>query len=230
MSAGRVLVADDEQEIRKIIKVYLEAGNYEIDEAEDGRETLKLFDEKQYDVVVVDIMMPEINGWEVCRKIREKSDVALIILSAKGEEYDKLKGFELEVDDYMVKPFSPKELLARIKTILRRKEAAKKTDDGSRFTYKTLEVDFDANNVFIDGEKIRLAPREYELLEYFIRNQNLVLSRNQLLDGVWGMDFFGDDRTVDSHVKSLRENLGEYRDLIVTVWGKGYKFEKSDKL
>lgn len=229
MEQTRILIVDDEKEIRNILKEYLTSQKFDVWEAEDGRQAISLFEESEFDLVLVDIMMPGINGWEVCRKIRETSKIPIVILSAKGEEYDKLKGFELGVDDYIVKPFSPRELVARIKAILRRKDDPSDNKAGTRFIYKTLEVDFESNNVLIDGEKVKMTPREYNLLEFLIINKNIVLSRDKLLDGVWGMDFFGDDRTVDSHIKSLRENLGIYRDLVATVWGKGYKFEVSEK-
>jgi DNA-binding response OmpR family regulator len=229
MSGKRVLIAEDEKEIRNIIKEYMGVGNYTVDEAANGREALELFAENEYDIILVDIMMPEINGWDVCRKVRESSEVPIIILSAKGQEYDKLRGFELGIDDYLVKPFSPKELLARIKALFRRNEKAQKAEEKSQYKYKEITVDFESQNVFVDGEKIKLTPKEYDLLEYFIRNRNIVLSRDKLLDGVWGVDFMGDDRTVDTHVKMLRESLGRYRNLVVTMWGKGYKFEESDE-
>jgi DNA-binding response OmpR family regulator len=203
--------------------------SYIVDEAADGRQALELSAKNEYDIILVDIMMPEISGWDVCRKVRESSEVPIIILSAKGQEYDKLRGFELGIDDYIVKPFSPRELLARIKVIFRRNDKAKKDKDRQRYEYRELLVDFESQNVFVDGAKIKMTPKEYDLLEYFIRNRNMVLSRDMLLDGVWGIDFMGDDRTVDTHVKMLRESLGRYRNLVVTVWGKGYKFEESDE-
>lgn len=228
MSEKRVLIAEDEKEIRNIIKEYLGMESYAVDEAENGREALELFSQNRYDLILVDIMMPELNGWEVCRKVRESSEVPIIILSAKGQEYDKLKGFELGVDDYLVKPFSPKELLARIKAIFRRNEKSSREEDKNHYEFGTLVVDFESQNIYVDGEKIKVTPKEYDLLEYFIRNRNIVLSRDKLLDGVWGIDFMGDDRTVDTHVKMLRESLGKYRQLVVTVWGKGYKFEEGE--
>ncbi|HSN58908.1 MAG TPA: response regulator transcription factor [Clostridiaceae bacterium] len=229
MGEKRVLIAEDEKEIRNIIKEYMSMESYIVDEAADGRQALELFAKNEYDIILVDIMMPEISGWDVCRKVRESSEVPIIILSAKGQEYDKLRGFELGIDDYIVKPFSPRELLARIKVIFRRNDKAKKDEDRQRYEYRELLVDFESQNVFVDGAKIKMTPKEYDLLEYFIRNRNMVLSRDMLLDGVWGIDFMGDDRTVDTHVKMLRESLGRYRNLVVTAWGKGYKFEESDE-
>ena len=230
MGEKRVLIAEDEKEIRNIIKEYMSMESYIVDEAADGRQALELFAKNEYDIILVDIMMPEISGWDVCRKVRESSEVPIIILSAKGQEYDKLRGFELGIDDYIVKPFSPRELLARIKVIFRRNDKAKKDEDRQRYEYRELLVDFESQNVFVDGAKIKMTPKEYDLLEYFIRNRNMVLSRDMLLDGVWGIDFMGDDRTVDTHVKMLRESLGRYRNLVVTAWGKGYKFEESDEV
>jgi DNA-binding response OmpR family regulator len=229
MDEKRVLIAEDEKEIRNIIKEYMGMESYIVDEAADGRQALELFAKNEYDIILVDIMMPEISGWDVCRKVRESSEVPIIILSAKGQEYDKLRGFELGIDDYIVKPFSPRELLARIKAIFRRNDKAKKDEDRQTYEYRELLVDFDSQNVFVEGAKIKMTPKEYDLLEYFIRNRNMVLSRDMLLDGAWGIDFMGDDRTVDTHVKMLRESLGKYRNLVVTVWGKGYKFEESDE-
>lgn len=229
MGEKRVLIAEDEKEIRNIIKEYMSMESYIVDEAADGREALELFAKNEYDIILVDIMMPQISGWDVCRKVRETSEVPIIILSAKGQEYDKLRGFELGIDDYIVKPFSPRELLARIKVIFRRNDKAKKDEDRQRYEYGQLVVVFESQNVSVDGAKIKMTPKEYDLLEYFIRNRNMVLSRDMLLDGVWGIDFMGDDRTVDTHVKMLRESLGRYRNLVVTVWGKGYKFEESDE-
>lgn len=229
MGEKRVLIAEDEKEIRNIIKEYMSMESYIVDEAADGRQALELFAKNEYDIILVDIMMPQISGWDVCRKVRESSEVPIIILSAKGQEYDKLRGFELGIDDYIVKPFSPRELLARIKVIFRRNDKAKKDEDRQKYEYRELLVDFESQNVFVDGAKIKMTPKEYDLLEYFIRNRNMVLSRDMLLDGVWGIDFMGDDRTVDTHVKMLRESLGRYRNLVVTVWGKGYKFEESDE-
>ncbi|NTW72490.1 MAG: response regulator transcription factor [Eubacteriaceae bacterium] len=228
MNEKRILIVEDEKEIRNIIKEYLSLENYIIDEASDGSIALNLFNQSKYDLVVLDVMIPEIDGWTVCKRIREASMVPVILLTAKGEEYDKLHGFDLGADDYMVKPFSPKELLARIKAILKRTEDNNKREQKNQYRHKTLLVDFASHNVHIEAEKIKLTPKEYDLLEYLIRNKNIVLSRDALLDGVWGIDFFGEDRTVDTHVKMLRESLRQYRDLIVTVWGKGYKFEESD--
>jgi DNA-binding response OmpR family regulator len=226
MDKIKILIVDDEARIREIIREYVSLEKFEADEASDGVEALKLFQQHEYSLVILDIMMPRMDGWSVCREIRKTSDVPVIILTARGEEYDKLFGFELGVDDYIVKPFSPKELLARIKAIIRRSTLTAGNDNaGETFKNEGLLVEFDSRNVYVDEKPVSLTPKEYELLNFFIHNQNRVFSRDQLLNLVWGYDFIGDDRTVDTHIKMLRETLGPYRKLIVTVWGTGYKFE-----
>lgn len=222
-------MADDEVRIREMIKDYSSPEGYDIDEASNGVEALELFRRKDYDLIILDIMMPKTDGWTVCREIRKSSNIPIIMLSARGEEYDKLFGFELGVDDYLVKPFSPKELLARIKAILRRSAQNDKTLDKDIIVIEGLVIELDSRNVYVDGEKVNLTPKEYELLRFFVQNQNRVFSREQLLNAVWDFDFAGDDRTVDTHIKMLRESLGEYRKYIVTVWGTGYKFETGKK-
>jgi two-component system, OmpR family, response regulator ResD len=227
MSLTRILIADDEPEIRNILREYLSSFGYEIEEAENGKVALAKLGASSFDILIVDIMMPMVDGWEVCAKAKELTDVSIIVLSAKGQEYDKLRGFELGVEDYMVKPFSLKELQARINVVLRRRESTKETVKSDTYELSSLVVDFAGRNVTIDGEKIKLTPKEFDLLEFLIHNKGLVLSRDKILDRVWGIDYFGEDRTVDTHVKMLRESLGDYRDLIATVWGIGYKFEES---
>jgi two-component system, OmpR family, response regulator ResD len=228
MNNPRILVVDDEPEIRNILRDYLSSFSYDIEEASDGSIALQKLASSPFDVLIVDIMMPVVDGWEVCAKAKALTDASIIVLSAKGQEYDKLKGFELGVEDYMVKPFSLKELNARIQVILRRREAMAKAENIDSYCFSNLHVDFSGRNVSIAGERIKVTPKEYDLLEYFIQNKGLVLSRDRILDRVWGMDYFGEDRTVDTHVKMLRESLGPYRDLISTVWGIGYKFEERD--
>ncbi len=226
MEKVQILIADDEDRIREMIKEYTILEGYEIDEAEDGEKALDLFKEKDYTLVILDVMMPKIDGWTVCREIRKTSQVPIIMLTARGEEYDKLFGFELGVDDYMVKPFSPKELLARIKAIVRRSaQHAGNTLSADNILIEGLRVDFNSRNVSVDGNMVNLSPKSYELLNFFIDHPNRVFSREQLLNSVWGYDFYGEDRTVDTHIKMLRESLGSYRKFIVTVWGTGYKFE-----
>lgn len=226
MNPERILIVDDEELIRDVIKEYLGLENYIIDEAADGEEALEAFRDKNYSLIILDIMLPKIDGWSVCRQIRRTSNVPIIMLSARGEEYDKLFGFELGVDDYIVKPFSPKELLARIKAIIRRSNRDHSAPDkAATAVFQGLIVEFDSRNVYVDGNKVDLTPKEFDLLNLFVRNPNRVFTREQILNQVWGYDFFGDDRTVDTHVKMLRESLKDYRKFIVTVWSVGYKFE-----
>lgn len=230
MSQKKVLIVDDDERIRDMVSEYINIEGYESDGASDGIEALELLSENEYAIVILDIMMSGMDGWTTCKEIRKKWDTPIIMLSARGEEYDKLFGFELGADDYIVKPFSPKELLARIKAITRRAEIRNKdVEDSKKFTYENLSINFDSRNVFVAGELVSMTPKEYELLNYFVNNPNRVFSREQLLNNIWGYDFLGDDRTVDTHVKMLRESLKEYRKLIVTVWGTGYKFEIGTK-
>ncbi len=229
MADERILVVDDEPGIREMLKEYLAAEGYIIDQAADGIEALELFKKSKYSLVILDIMMPKMDGWTVCREIRKASQTPVIMLSARGEEYDKLFGFELGVDDYMVKPFSPKELLARSKAIIRRSQnAGPGNNKKNNAQFESLKIDFDSRNVTIDNTPVALTPKEYELLRFFAANPNKVFSRQQLLNQVWGYDFYGDFRTVDTHIKMLRESLGQYRRFIVTVWGIGYKFETGE--
>lgn len=228
MGKVRILLVDDEERIRELIKEYTVEEGYVIDEAGDGAKALEMFKSGNYSLIILDVMMPKLDGWSVCREIRKTSQVPIIMLTARGEEYDKLFGFELGVDDYLVKPFSPKELLARIKVIIRRSNP--ETDSlKKQFLYEGLQIDYSSRNVFVDEKIVNLTPKEYELLSFFVRHKNQVLSREQLLQSVWGYDFTGDNRTVDTHIKMLRESLGKYRNLIVTVWGTGYKFEVMGK-
>lgn len=214
-----ILVTDDEKGIRTIVKEYCLNENYTVFEAENGEEALDIIDSNNIDLVVLDIMMPKMDGLTAYKQIKEKG-IPTIILSARGEEYDKLMGFDLGIDDYVTKPFSPKELVARIKAVMKRY-----MDLDEYFEYKDLVVDYKGHVVKIDNNEIKLTPKEYDLLIFFIQNRNTALSRDTLLSKVWGYDFFGDDRTIDTHIKMLRNNLGKYRDLIVTVRGMGYKFE-----
>ncbi|HZJ57305.1 MAG TPA: response regulator transcription factor [Clostridia bacterium] len=229
MDRERILIVDDEELIRDIIKEYLGPEGYIVDEAGDGEEALDLFARNRYSFIILDIMMPKIDGWSVCREIRKTSDVPIIMLSARGEEYDKLFGFELGVDDYLVKPFSPKELLARIKAIMRRSNSGHtNAGEPTKRVFQGLVVEFDSRNVSVDGGRINLTLKEFDLLSLFVKNPNRVFTREQILNQVWGYDFFGDDRTVDTHIKMLRESLMGYRKFIVTVWGIGYKFEPGE--
>lgn len=230
MDSEKILLVDDEERMRDMIKEYTSLEGYDIDEAADGVKALELFKQNIYSLIILDVMMPKIDGWSVCREIRKTSNVPIIMLTARGEEYDKLFGFELGVDDYMIKPFSPKELLARMKAIIRRSSSmdieAKKENTAS---FQGLVIEFDSRNTYVNGNIITLTPKEYSLLTFFVKNPNRVFSREQLLNEVWDYDFIGDDRTVDTHIKMLRESIGEYRKFIVTVWGTGYKFEVGEK-
>jgi DNA-binding response OmpR family regulator len=221
----KLLVVDDEPKIRAVIKEYGEFNGYEIEEAVDGMDAVELCKKNDYDLVILDIMMPKLDGYSTCKEIKKTHpDMPIIMLSARGEEYDKLFGFELGIDDYIVKPFSPKELMARVNAVLtRRNSRGQKTQDIMRFG--GLEINVPARTVSVDGERVELTPKEYELLFYLIENRGLALSRDKLLQDIWGYDFFGDDRTIDTHIKNLRNSLGPYRDYIETLRGVGYKFE-----
>lgn len=215
----KVLIVDDEELIRNVIKEYCLLDNYEVIEASNGLEAIdKVKENNDIDIIILDVMMPKLDGFSAFKKIREIKSIPTIILSARNEEFDKLIGFDLGIDDYVTKPFSPKELMARIKAVLKR---SLNTDN---FVYSDLVIDYLGHTVKIDGKELKLTPKEYELLVYFSKNPNIALSREQLLSKIWGYDFFGDDRTVDTHIKTLRNNLGKYRVLITTVRGMGYKF------
>lgn len=220
----RVLVVDDEKLIRDVIKEYLLLENMEVDEASNGIEAIEKVKSKDFDIIIMDIMMPKMDGYTACREIKKLKDIPFIMLSARGEEYDKLIGFDLGIDDYVTKPFSPKELVARIKAITKRRDGVSSVSQ-----IAGIKLDDIAHDVYIDGEKIYLTPKEYDLLKYFIDNKNIALSRENLLSHIWGYDFYGDDRTVDTHVKTLRKHLGKYKDMIVTVRGMGYKFLYEEK-
>lgn len=213
-----ILIVDDEERIREVVKEYCLMEKYNVIEASDGLEALETVKNNDIDLIVLDVMMPKLDGLSAFSKIKEIKKIPTIILSARSEEYDKLVGFELGVDDYVTKPFSPKELMARIKVILKRKNG----DDN--FIYEDLKIDFLGHSVYIKDKELKLTPKEYDLLVYFVKNQNVALSREQLLNKIWDYDFYGEDRTVDTHIKMLRNNLGKYRNLIVTVRGMGYKF------
>jgi two-component system response regulator ResD len=221
----RILVVDDEERIRDIIKQYLEFEGFSSDEAEDGAVAYEKAKSQKFDLILMDIMMPNCDGITALRKIREFSDVPVILLTAKGEEYDKVFGFDLGADDYVVKPFSPRELMSRIKAILKRTQPPQQ-ENKKAYTFRTLEVNPKSYEIKIDGQKVTVTPKEFELLLFFIQNKNTVITRDTILNKIWGYDFYGDSRTVDTHVKMLRSNLGEYRDLIKTIWGVGYKYEE----
>jgi DNA-binding response OmpR family regulator len=220
----KILIVDDEQMIREVLKEYVEFEGYEAVEAADGLEAVQLCKDNDFDIVLMDVMMPKMDGFVAVKEIRKCKDAAIIMLSARGEEYDKLHAFELGVDDYVTKPFSPKEVIARINAVAKR-HALKKAEQSIPLKFEGLEIDQVGRNVYVDGERAGLTPKEYELLFYMVRNKGIALTREKLLSEVWGFDFFGDDRTVDTHIKMLRSNLKDYRKFIVTLRGLGYKFE-----
>lgn len=217
----KLLIVDDEEKIRKLISKYALFEGYEVTEAEDGRSAMEYLKTKDFDLVVLDIMLPDIDGFTVCRQLRKEKQTPVIMLSARGEEYDRLHGFEVGVDDYVVKPFSPKELMMRIAAVIKRTSNV----SGDVFEKDGLKVDFAGRIVYVDGEKASLTPKEYDLLFYLIKNKGIALTREKLISNVWGYDFFGDDRTLDTHIKLLRKNLGRFSELIVTLRGVGYRFE-----
>lgn len=221
----KILIVDDEKDIRSVIKEYATYSGYEIYEAEDGIYAVQMCKKEKFDLIIMDVMMPKLDGFATIREIRSfNKEVPFLMLSARGEEYDKLLGFELGIDDYVTKPFSPKELMARVKVIMSRNSNDEKIER-EKIVFESLVIDRLGRNVYIDEQKIELTPKEYELLLYLVLNKNIALSREQILSNVWGYDFFGEDRTVDTHVKMLRNSIGKYRDKIVTVRGMGYKFE-----
>lgn len=216
-----ILIVDDEKLLRDVVKEYCLNDNYNVYEAENGLEALQVLEKENIDLIVLDIMMPKMDGYTFFKQMKEKENIPTIVLSARGEEYDKLLGFDLGIDDYLTKPFSPRELMARIKAILKR---SNNLVEDNIFVYQGLKVDFKGRVLYIDNKEVYLTPKEFDLLTYFIKNPNTAITRDQLLNKVWGYDYFGDDRTIDSHIKILRNNLGKYRDLIITIRGVGYKF------
>ena len=222
MDAVKVLMVDDEARMRKLVKDFLAIKGYKVIEAEDGEQAVDIFfKEKDIGLVILDVMMPKMDGWEVCRTLRRYSQVPIIMLTARSEERDELLGFELGVDEYISKPFSPKILVARIEAILRRGNAG----TGEILEAAGIRVDKDAHEASVDGQPVDLTNKEFELLTYFMENQGMALSREKILNNVWNYDYFGDARTIDTHVKKLRSKLGEKGELIKTIWGMGYKFE-----
>lgn len=216
----KILIVDDEELIRTVIKEYAIIEGYEVDEAENGKVAVSKCEKNNYDLIIMDIMMPKLDGYQAVKEIHKTKNTPVLMLSARGEEYDKLLGFDLGIDDYVMKPFSPKELMARIKAILKRTNKESK-----KISVGTLFIDDDAREVTIDGEVVVLTLKEYELLKYLVENKNIAVSREQLLTKIWGYDFYGDDRTVDTHIKTLRSKIGKYKNSIVTLRGVGYKFE-----
>lgn len=220
-----VLIIDDEDLIRDVVKEYCLNENYKVFEASNGIEGLDILENEDIDIIVLDIMMPKMDGYTFFSKMKEKYNIPTIVLSARGEEYDKLFGFSQGIDDYLTKPFSPRELIARIKAILKRSK--KMASD--IFIYKGIKVDFKGRVLYIDNKEVNITPKEFELLSFFIKNPNTAITREQILNKVWGYDYFGDDRTIDTHIKILRNKMGSYRDLIVTVRSIGYKFIYEEK-
>ena len=218
----KILIVDDEEMIRGVLREYVEFEGYEAFEAEDGMKAVKMCKEQDFDLLLMDVMMPHLDGFSAVKEIKKTKDIPVIMLSARSEEYDKLFAFELGVDDYVTKPFSPKEVVAHINAVTKRRSRGA---NASTFVFEGLEIDVAGRNVYVDGEKVELTPKEYELLFYLVQNNGIALTREKLLYDVWGFDFYGDDRTVDTHIKMIRGNLKEYRKFIVTLRGLGYKFE-----
>lgn len=220
----KILVVDDEEKIRELIGKYAKFEGHSVDFAVDGMDAVEKCRENEYDIIIMDIMMPNLDGFSACREIRKKSDVPILMLSARGEEYDKINGFELGIDDYVVKPFSPKELMLRIEAIMKRSKKGEAASNIDIYKHGGLEVNFTSRRVFIDGEEANLSPKEYDLLFYMIKNKDIALTREKLINKVWGYDFFGGDRTLDTHIKLLRKSLGKYASYIVTLRGVGYRY------
>ena len=222
----KILVVDDEVNIRNVIKEYAKFEGYEVEEAGNGMQAVEICKEKDFDIIIMDVMMPKLDGYSAIKEIRKNKNIPVLMLSARGEEYDKLFGFDIGIDDYVVKPFSPKEVMARVAAITSRVKNNSKTKKEDKYVFEGLEIDMLGRVVVVDGEKKELTPKEYDLLVYLIKNKNIALSREKILNEVWGYDFFGEDRTVDTHVKMLRNSIGKYRDKITTIRGMGYKFEE----
>ena len=221
---GKILVVDDEEKIRSLIRKYAEFEGYTVKEAADGMQAVQMAEEEDFDIIIMDVMMPELDGFSACREIRKFKQTPVLMLSARGEEYDKIHGFELGVDDYVVKPFSPRELMMRINVIVSRRETLAPAAH-EEVQFGGLVIDFAARLVYVDGVRTDLSPKVYELLHYLVKNKGIALTREQIINTVWGYDFYGDDRTLDTHIKLLRLSLGPYRKYIVTLRGVGYRFE-----
>jgi len=226
MSQYHILVVDDEENIRRLIRKYAEFEGHTVTDAENGMEAIELCRKNSFDIIIMDVMMPELDGLSACRQIRKTQSTPILMLSARGEEYDRISGFEFGIDDYVVKPFSPKELMLRIDAIMKRvKRSEQESTRRDIFRYEGLVADFTARTVTVDGVRADMSPKEYDLFFYMVRNRGIALSREKLITEVWGYDFFGDDRTLDTHVKLLRKSLGPYAGCIVTLRGVGYRFE-----
>lgn len=222
---SRLLIVDDEAKIRLMLRKYAEFEGYEVVEAVDGMDAVQMCKNQDFDAIVMDVMMPELDGFSASREIFKTKKIPVLMLSARGEEYDKIHGFELGIEDYVVKPFSPKEVMMRLNVLIRRNHKEPANQQHETVTFEGLSIDFTGRIVSIDGEPVDLSPKEYELLFYLVRNKGIALTREKLITEVWGYDFFGDDRTLDTHIKLLRNSLGDYRKFIVTLRGVGYRFE-----
>lgn len=220
----KILIVDDEEKIRTIIKKYAEFEGYEVKEAKDGMEAVNICRKEDFDLLILDIMMPELDGFSTCKEIKKFKDIPVIMLSARGEEYDRIHGFELGIDDYVVKPFSPRELMMRVNVVITR-NSKQENQTRDEFDLEDLHIDFTGRIVTIGSERLNLSPKEYDLLFYMVKNKNIALTREQLITEVWGYDYYGDDRTLDTHIKLLRNSLREYRKCLVTLRGVGYRFE-----
>ncbi|MDX9916667.1 MAG: response regulator transcription factor [Gudongella sp.] len=221
----KLLVVDDEEKIRAVLREYAEFEGFEVVEALDGMDAVDICKKESFDIIIMDIMMPKLDGFSAVKEIRKTSDTPVLMLSARGDEYDKLFGFELGIDDYVVKPFSPKEIMARINAIVKR---ANINETQKLLVFNGLSIDLEGRDVYIDNDRVELTPKEFDLLVYLAENKNKAVTREQLLREIWGYDYFGDDRTIDTHVKMLRNSLGVYRDYIITMRGIGYKFQEKD--
>ncbi len=222
----KMLIVDDEEKIRQLIKKYADFEGYSVSEAQNGMEAVEKCKNECYDIVIMDVMMPELDGFSACREIRKFSHTPIIMLSARGEEYDRIHGFENGVDDYVVKPFSPRELMMRASAVIKRSAGAGMSEPSHEvFKIGGLEVDFTGRIVYVDGQRVNMSPKEYDLLFYLVRNKNIALTRENLITNVWGYDFYGDDRTLDTHIKLLRKSLGDCSRYIVTLRGVGYRFD-----
>lgn len=220
----KILIVDDEEKIRTIIKKYAEFEGYHVKEATDGMDAIRICKKEDFDLIILDVMMPELDGFSTCREIRKFKQIPVIMLSARGEEYDRIHGFELGIDDYVVKPFSPRELMMRVNVVIKR-NLRQDEQNRDEFNIDELHIDFTGRIVTIRSERINMSPKEYDLLFYMVKNRNIALTREQLITEVWGYDYYGDDRTLDTHIKLLRNSLREYRKCLVTLRGVGYRFE-----
>ncbi len=225
----KILICDDDTDVVRLLKTYCELDGYEVSTANNGAEAIQITDTNEFDLIIMDVMMPQVDGFEAVAKIREKSDVAIIMLTAKSEEYDKLHGFNIGIDDFIVKPFSPIEVMARLKAILKRTTNVVKDSEQGKLSIGSLVANTLSREVTVDGKTVTLTPKEFDLLVCLLKNKNQVLTREQLLNKIWGFDYYGDARTIDTHIKSLRERLSKERKYIKTVWGVGYKLEEEEE-